>query len=78
LKLYEYAAQGVPIVTTSFSEDVRQFAECVRVAESQMDFIAGTQAVLRGEHRRPARWIAEQHTWPALADRYAALLEDHL
>jgi glycosyltransferase involved in cell wall biosynthesis len=74
LKLYEYAAQDIPIVTTAFSPDVRQFGDCVRVAESRPAFIAATEAALRDDNRQSVRWIAEQHTWPALAARYADLL----
>jgi glycosyltransferase involved in cell wall biosynthesis len=74
LKLYEYAAQDVPIVTTAFSPDVRQFGNCVRVADSYAAFVAAAQAALRPEDCEPVRWIAEQHTWPALAARYADIL----
>jgi glycosyltransferase involved in cell wall biosynthesis len=74
LKLYEYAAQEVPIVTTAFSPDVEQFGTAVHVAHDPAAFIAAIRAVLSGGQRPSIRWIAEQHTWPRLAARYAALL----
>src|SRR2546422_8371650 len=45
----------------------RSFGNCVRVADTRLDFINATQAALRGDERKPIRWIAEQHTWPKLA-----------
>jgi glycosyltransferase involved in cell wall biosynthesis len=76
LKLYEYAAQDLPIVTTGFSPDVSQFGDCVRVCLTAPDFIKAARNALHDIQPKPVRWIAESHTWPAIAERFLALITD--
>ncbi len=39
LKINEYLAAGKPVVSTAFSEDIRNFADCIYLAESHDVFI---------------------------------------
>ena len=39
LKINEYLAAGKPVVSTSFSEDIRSFADCIYLAENHADFV---------------------------------------
>ena len=73
-KLYEYAAVNLPIVTTAFSPDVIQFSPHVDVCESTVQFIQAVRERATGMSRRPTRWIAETHTWYAIAERFANLV----
>lgn len=75
LKLYEYAAQDVPVVSTSFSPDVMRFGDAVSVCASVDEFVQATRDALE-QGKRPLRWIAEAHTWPALAAQFAQLVEN--
>jgi teichuronic acid biosynthesis glycosyltransferase TuaH len=73
-KLYEYAAWNLPIVTTAFSPDVAQFGEHVDVCETTAAFVRAVSERAAGVGRRPTRWIAETHTWTAVAERFAELI----
>ena len=70
-KLYEYAAQDLPIVTTAFSPDVEQFGEAVVVCPSQAEFVKAVKDAISGPRGGSTRWIAESHTWEAIADQFA-------
>jgi len=76
IKMYEYAAHNLPIVSTAFSDDVTQFRGDVDVCCSPDAFVRTTRARAAGRDHRPTRWIAEAHTWEALADGLAALIDD--
>jgi len=39
LKINEYLAAGKPVVSTSFSDDIRSFADCIYLAQNDADFI---------------------------------------
>jgi len=39
LKINEYLAAGKPVVSTSFSDDIRSFADCIYLAQNHADFI---------------------------------------
>jgi len=70
LKLLEYFALGLPVVSTALPE-VARFGAAVAVAQSTDDFIALVGAAL-GERdpgpRRERRRIAEQFTWRRITD----------
>lgn len=40
LKINEYLAAGKPVVSTSFSDDIRGFADCIYLADNQEEFIS--------------------------------------
>ena len=78
VKLYEYAAAGVPCVTTRFTDEVEDWAGAARVADSPEAFVAAARALL--ESPPPAGALldfARGHDWDAIARRFAAVcLED--
>jgi len=46
LKINEYLAAGKPVISTSFSDDIRGFAECIYLAEDAAGFIGQIQQAL--------------------------------
>ena len=78
VKLYEYAAAGVPCVTTRFSDEVDRWSEAARVAGSEEQFVSEVKATLATTPDRAAlRAFAARHDWDEIARRFAAIcLED--
>jgi GT2 family glycosyltransferase/glycosyltransferase involved in cell wall biosynthesis len=73
IKLKEYLALGLPVVSTDFPE-VRQYAEVLRVAGSPQEFVAMIrQTVADGGASTPAarRDAVSDSSWDAVADRLA-------
>ena len=68
LKINEYLAAGKPVVTTSFSDDIRTFAHCTYLAEDQEQFLQKIELALA--ENDPARIqsrteVAKSNTWEA-------------
>jgi glycosyltransferase involved in cell wall biosynthesis len=78
VKLYEYAAAGVPCLTTRFSDEVDRWAEAARVAVDETQFIAEARALLASQpDRRRLEEFAARHDWSEIARRFVAVcLED--
>jgi glycosyltransferase involved in cell wall biosynthesis len=78
VKLYEYAAAGVPTVTTRFSDEVDGWSEAARVAKDEESFVDETRRLLeRAPDRLPLRRFAARHDWSEIAERFVAVaLED--
>src|SRR5882672_1055773 len=78
VKLYEYAAAGVPCVTTRFSDEVELWSEAARVADTEERFLAEVRALLAAPPDRAAlRAFAARHDWDEIARRFTAIcLED--
>jgi glycosyltransferase involved in cell wall biosynthesis len=71
VKLYEYAAAGVPCVTTRFSDEVDSWRRAAVVADLEPAFIDAARATLAIEPDRAAlRAFAEEHDWDAIARRF--------
>jgi glycosyltransferase involved in cell wall biosynthesis len=71
VKLYEYAAAGVPCVTTRFTDEVAGWGEAARVAEDEAEFIAAARALLEAPPDAEAlRAFARQHDWDAIAGEF--------
>jgi glycosyltransferase involved in cell wall biosynthesis len=68
LKLYEYIAAGLPVVSTEMPE-ARSFNGLVRIASNRDDFIKGIENILslddaaRSSSRRRAYEESQNHTW---------------
>lgn len=73
-KLYEYAAQDLPIVATDFSADLSPFREAVDICATADDFVRTVRARVERIGVRSTRWIAESHTWQAIAAEFERLL----
>ncbi len=73
VKLYEYAAAGVPCVTTRFTDEVRAWGDAARVADTEAEFIAAAGA-LAAEPADPAPLVAfaRLHDWDEIAKRFVA------
>jgi len=78
VKLYEYAAAGVPCVTTRFTDEVSAWGDAARVADSEAEFIAAAgAAAARPADRAPLVAFARLHDWDEIARRFVAFcLED--
>jgi len=78
VKLYEYAAAGIPTVTTRFSDEVGAWADAARVAEGADAFIAACRsAAAAPPDAERLRAFARRHDWDAIAARFvAACLEE--
>ena len=78
VKLYEYAAAGVPCVTTRFTDEVDGWREAARVAESDEAFVSEVRAALEAPAGREVlQAFARRHDWEEIAARFTAhCLED--
>ncbi|MGE5177405.1 MAG: glycosyltransferase [Hyphomicrobiales bacterium] len=78
VKLYEYAAAGVPCVTTRFSDEVEGWREAARVADDEPSFVAAVRAALDAPaDPAPLLAFARRHDWDAIARRFVSIcLED--
>jgi glycosyltransferase involved in cell wall biosynthesis len=74
IKLYEYAALDLPVVSTAFSPDVAQFQPSIDVCATPEAFVQVSRERAAGHGRRPTRQIAEAHTWEQIACSFQALL----
>jgi teichuronic acid biosynthesis glycosyltransferase TuaH len=78
VKLYEYAAAGVPCVTTRFSDEVDGWSEAARVARAPEEFIERVRdALATPTDRASLRAFAARHDWSVIAERFVRVcLED--
>ncbi len=80
LKINEYLAAGKAVVSTSFSDDIRGFAECIYLAEDADDFIRQIGMAL-GENdpvlvqRRID--VANTNTWQARIGQLWSIIEKY-
>jgi len=78
VKLYEYAAAGIPCVSTRFTDEVEAWGGVARVADTPEEFIAGARSLLE-ETPNPAALVqfARHHDWEIIARRFVSIcLED--
>jgi teichuronic acid biosynthesis glycosyltransferase TuaH len=80
VKLYEYAAAGIPVVTTAFSDDLEAFRSVAFVARTHEAFIADLRtAIGRGPDVPGAerlRQFSRENDWDARATAINALIGD--
>ena len=78
VKLYEYAAAGVPCVTTRFTDEVDAWGEAARVATDEKAFIAACGALLeRPVDPAPLHAFARRHDWDEIGKEFVRFcLED--
>jgi glycosyltransferase involved in cell wall biosynthesis len=78
VKLYEYAAAGVPCVTTRFTDEVDAWGEAARVADKEEEFLAACAALAAApSDSEPLVRFARRHDWNEIGKRFVAFcLED--
>jgi len=81
LKMFEFFAGGLPVVSTRLRE-LERFEDSVTLCEGDPE---GTAALIQreiegdtSERRRARRALAEAHGWVSLAARYREQVSDHL
>lgn len=77
LKLLEYLAAGVPVVTTNLPE-VRKYADAVLMGATAGEFVhlvASALASDRSASQKKGQALARQHTWERRADTFLHLLD---
>jgi len=73
VKLYEYAAAGVPCVATRFTDEVDAWDGAARVADTHEGFLAAVRAAMAAPADAAALvQFARRHDWSAIARRFAA------
>jgi glycosyltransferase involved in cell wall biosynthesis len=73
VKLYEYAAAGVPCVTTRFTDEVDGWREAARVADSEEGFVNEVRAALEAPGDPGALLaFARRHDWEQIAALFVA------
>lgn len=75
LKLYEYAALDLPVVSTPFSPDVTQFSDSIDVCATAAEFVRVARERASGIGNRRTRPIAEAHFWERIGDAFLHVLE---
>ncbi|HMR44753.1 MAG TPA: hypothetical protein PKC40_13005, partial [Saprospiraceae bacterium] len=81
LKVNEYLAAGKPVVSTSFSDDIRDFREVVYLADSEAAFLdLLDRAILENDAKKTeARAaVAAKNTWAARVQYFWNLVNKHL
>ncbi len=78
VKLYEYAAAGVPCVTTRFTDAVDGWRDAARVAETPGAFVEAVRGLTEAPaDPAPLRAFARRHDWGAIAAEFVTFcLED--
>ncbi len=78
LKINEYLAAGKPVVSTSFSDDIRGFADYIYLAEDAPTFISQIQAALSENDPKLVQQridLANTNTWTARIKQLWGLVE---
>lgn len=78
LKINEYLAAGKPVVSTSFSDDINDFAGIANIARQPGEFVDMIQKCIEednDEKRLERMKIAETNTWEARVARFWELVE---
>ena len=81
LKVNEYLAAGLPVVSTSFSEDIRAFGDVVEIGASEAEFCDKITAMIGNDHEdvRSARIkVASGNNWENRAQRFWEIVERSL
>lgn len=80
LKLIEYFACGVPVVSTDLPE-VRKFDEITYIANDPSSFVACIAKALledNEEKRQKRKSIASAYSWEAVTERFSTLVETYV
>ncbi len=81
LKINEYLATGIPVVSTPFSEDIEQFADIIELADTVDSFHEKLHAsILNNTEEKAALRVrrAEKNTWPERAQQFWKFIENEM
>jgi teichuronic acid biosynthesis glycosyltransferase TuaH len=82
VKLYEYAAAGLPIISTAFSDDLSHFSTVAAICRTHEEFLAQLPAAVAQAHdtghTARLRAFARQNDWSARAAAIASLLMEQI
>jgi teichuronic acid biosynthesis glycosyltransferase TuaH len=81
LKINEYLSAGKPVVSTDFSEDIRNFKKIIYVSETHSAFVNNiTKAIANDSAELKAERIqcAMPNSWDDRARQFTGLVEDFL
>ncbi len=76
-KLYEYAAMGIPIVTTNFSEDLEEFSKEITVAQNAEEFLDAIGDIIAKRYKYDAdtlRNMALSNTWDTKSEEMVRII----
>ena len=81
LKINEYLAAGKPVVSTGFSEDIRDFNEVIYLSDSTTDFLEKINRSISEDseafiEKRIAE--AEKNTWATRVETFWTIIEKYL
>lgn len=80
LKINEYLAAGKPVVATSFSDDIRSFADSIYLAENHEEFVSLIDKAIfenNAELAKRRAEIASENTWEARIKQLWEIVEEH-
>ncbi len=78
LKINEYLAAGKPVVSTSFSDDIRGFADCIYLANDAGEFIGQIEKAMAENNPELAQKridVANTNTWTARIEQLWKIVE---
>jgi len=78
LKINEYLAAGKPVVSTSFSDDIRSFADCIYLAENHESFLQLIDRAIFEDNPdliRSRVETANSNTWEARIRQFWEIVE---
>ncbi len=81
LKINEYLAAGKSVVTTDFSEDIRDFGHVVQIAENEDDFVSKINIALQQNDKdlvKKRSEIAQSNTWKSRVDQLKEIITENL
>lgn len=81
LKINEYLAAGKPVVTTSFSDDIKQFETIAHICRNTTEFIEQIDRALALNdlrHQQKRLQFAEANSWPHRAQLFWEIITPYL
>ncbi len=80
LKINEYLAAGLPVVSTNFSEDIRQFENIISLRDLAEEFVGAIEMEIdeNSEDKKAVRIkVAESNSWTARADSFWKIISHY-
>jgi teichuronic acid biosynthesis glycosyltransferase TuaH len=81
LKINEYLAAGLPVVATSFSDDIRSFSEVIYVANDENHFIRLIDTAIKENNTDrilQRAQVAQGNTWTDRVEQIWQIVENHV